>query len=80
MSAGAGARRSGPHASPPVPLPIEATWAGGPRTEAWNELWRRLLAVAYAECGCDDREVPADSIEGNAHDHDETAATAGEVQ
>lgn len=80
MSARSGRRRAGPHTLPPAPLPIEAAWAEGPRTEAWNELWRRLLAVAFAECGCDEGEVSADSIEGNAHDHDEAAATAGEVQ
>lgn len=34
---------------PVAPLPITVEWVEGPRTEAWNELWRRLLAAVIAD-------------------------------
>lgn len=37
----------------PRSMPIDATWEEGPRTEAWDELWRRLLAAVFED---DDRE------------------------
>src|SRR5690606_19456465 len=33
----------------PRTMPIDAAWEEGPRTEAWNELWRRLLASVFEE-------------------------------
>lgn len=51
-------------------MPIDTTWEEGPRTEAWNELWRRLLAAVFED---DDREEPRDGGEP-----DETAS--GDVE
>lgn len=28
----------------PRPLAVQSIWSGGPRTPAWDALWRRLLA------------------------------------
>jgi hypothetical protein len=30
-------------------MPIDAVWEEGPRTEAWNRLWRRLIAAVLED-------------------------------
>lgn len=37
-----------------APLQVNAVWVAGPRTEAWDQLWRRLLAIAVEKCECAD--------------------------
>jgi len=56
-------------------------WDEGPRTEAWNELWRRLLEVVLADRVCEDGDAPADSPSSDADDDCLAADQAsGEVQ
>ncbi len=71
MSAPNGGRR--PRSREPratAPLPVNAVWVAGPRTEAWDELWRRLLAVALDDGGCEEEtgdgnpEDGAPAVEG----------------
>jgi hypothetical protein len=49
-------------------MPIDATWEEGPRTEAWNELWRRLLAAVFEE-----DEQPGEETERSIDDGDPKA-------
>lgn len=37
-------RRARGHRRRPVPFTAEATWLDGTRNDAWDELWRRILA------------------------------------
>ncbi len=45
-------------------MPIDAVWEEGPRTEAWNELWRRLLA-AVVEDGEKEETCESDAADGD---------------
>ncbi|MEZ4503579.1 MAG: hypothetical protein R3C39_13210 [Dehalococcoidia bacterium] len=80
MSASDTRRRHGPRGPCPLPpLPVDAFWDEGPRTEAWNELWRRLLEVVLADGG--DGDAPADSPGSDADDECLAADQwSGEVQ
>jgi hypothetical protein len=37
-------------------MPIDASWETGPRNEAWDELWRRLLASVFKDDGPEGEE------------------------
>ena len=55
MSAPNGERR--PRSREPratAPLQLNAVWIAGPRTEVWDELWRRLLAAVIKRLGEED--------------------------
>lgn len=52
-------RRHGPRGPRAhLSMPIDVVWEEGPRTDAWNELWRRLLAAVVEDGG---KEEPCES-------------------
>ena len=46
------------------PMPIDAVWEEGPRTEAWNKLWRRLIAAVLEDYHRERGDTEHDSDSG----------------
>lgn len=54
-------RRRRLRSDPVRPVEIHAQWRFGPRTKAWDDLWRWLLSEPPEEAVCDDEGTEKES-------------------